>query len=509
MFSESLKKLLPEQLQQITESLAYVFPEFALLGLFLILLLGDLIFKNKAKWGLFIILLVGLIGIFALSINQFSFCQCQEVQTSFLGMIQIDSLGVFFKFIFLLSAILTLLIALKTNFWESTHFKNEFFYLLIALVLGLNIMAMSVNLLMIYIAIELVSISSYVLVFFHFNKESSEGSLKYLIFGAVSSAVMLYGMSWIYGFTGSLFINDPDFINHLSQTPTFPLLLALFLTFGGLFFKLAAVPFHIWTPDAYQAAPSPIVAFFSIAPKAAGLVLAFRLYQSITVLSIQEFEFQSIMIIVALATIIVGNFGALSQKNVKRLMAYSSIAHIGFLLIGLVAENELGHNSILFYLLTYILMNFGAFLLIEVLANMIENPSDKYQLAAYTGLGRKYPLLGVLFSIIVLALIGLPPTVGFTAKFFLFTALWDAYQNSSELLLLILFVIGLFNVVVSLFYYLKIPYFMFFKKENSNGQQIQLPSIFQRLLLLGLSLPLILFFIFPQVLTQVWDWVRF
>jgi NADH-quinone oxidoreductase subunit N len=314
---------------------------------------------------------------------------------------------------------------------------------------------------MIYLSLELISIASYILAAFHFNPKASEGSIKYLLFGAFSSGVMLYGMSLLYGFTGTLQITDNQFITGLSQTNGMAVLVGGFLAMAGLLFKISALPFHYWTPDVYQASPTAVVAFFATAPKIAGILVLWQFSQVLAGIDFWlgnlKIEWTDLLAMLA-SLIVVGNFSALWQTQAKRMLAYSAIAHAGFLLIPLVANNELGRQSLFFYLTVYVFMNFGAFWLIEIMAQVAD-----YQIKSYEGWGNAFPILGISFLLTMIALTGLPPTAGFTAKLLIFSALWEAYQASQNYLLLVLMVFGLLNTAVALYYYLKIPFYLFFR----------------------------------------------
>jgi NADH-quinone oxidoreductase subunit N len=317
-------------------------------------------------------------------------------------------------------------------------------------------MTMTTNWLMLYVSLEMVSICSYILVVFNKGKTNSEAGIKYLLFGTTSSAVMLYGISLLYGMTGTLNFVGQEFAAFLGQNPSWIANIAIFMAIGGLLFKLSAVPFHAWTPDVYEATPTPIVAFLSIAPKVAVLLVLIRLFGSLSI------DFRMMTAIVILASITIGNLSALWQTNTKRMLGYSTIAHGGFMLVGLLATNTIGVQSAIFYITTYLFITLAAFLLIDFLALKTES----YELESLRGLGQENIFLGLAAVIIMVALVGLPPTVGFTGKLLVFTALWEAYQTSHSNLLLIVLLFGLLNTAISIFYYLKIPFYMIFKEPK-------------------------------------------
>ncbi|MDO1448303.1 NADH-quinone oxidoreductase subunit N [Rhodocytophaga aerolata] len=490
--------MLSDKLNQLLQSLSGFLPEVSLAALFVVLIIVDLIFYNKEQKPTVYIALAGLVFVGVLTYQQWN--QLPSPISLFLGMIVVDKTAILFKGIFLVAAVLTLLLSLHNHKEsdERSYLKSgEYVSLLVAITLGLHLMAMAANLLMIYLSVELVSISSYILATFKHNKKGSEGGLKYLLFGAMSSGIMLYGMSLLYGFTGTLSLSLQEgttFITELLAVHSLPVLLAVFLTVGGLLFKIAAAPFHIWAPDVYESAPTPVVAFFSVAPKAAGFAVLLRFLLSTWLLYPDQIgsehfsPIRAILIAIAILTLIVGNFSALWQKNAKRMLAYSSIAHAGFMLAGLLAVNELGWQSVLFYLVVYLFMNFAAFLLIDA----IYQQRQTEEIEDYKGLGIQNQFLGVAFLIVMIALTGLPPTAGFTAKLFIFSALWQDYQSTGDNLVLLLFVVGLFNVVVALFYYLRIPYYMFFR----SGKELNTINLgmYTVLLLVFLIVAVFLFF---------------
>ncbi len=371
--------------------------------------------------------------------------------------------------------------------------RAEYLAPLIALLLGAHLMVMSSGLLMLYLSLELVSLSSYILTAHNRDAAAAEGGIKYLLFGASSSAVMLYGMSWLYGFTGSLSFTDPAFYDALSGLPRLPLLVAVFLTLGGLLFKISAVPFHIWAPDVYQAAPLPVAAFFSVVPKAAGLGVLLRLAGSLNPQGLPELPgWQTGLCVIILLTLTVGNFAALRQPDARRMLAYSSVAHAGFLLIGVVAGNAAGTESLLFYLGIYLFMNLAAFGLVSFFSQL----TGSERIESFTGLGSQVPLAGVAAVVVMVALAGLPPTAGFTAKLLIFSALWESWQTSGNGWLLAVFGLGLLNVAVSLFYYLKIPFYLFFRPAGElNGTE---SGIYGRMLIAALTLPVVLLFFKPD-----------
>jgi NADH-quinone oxidoreductase subunit N len=497
MFSKNLVSELSNQLNQILDSLVWVYPELMLASWFLLILTLDLIWRNLSFRFLAGFALLGL-GLTAGLVYR-QLLDYQPINEKlFLGMLQLNPAIIYFKFIFLLCLVFTILLAGHSRLFQQAELpKAEFFGLLLAMGLGLQLLAMSVNLLMIYLSLELISIASYILAAFHFNQKASEGSIKYLLFGAFSSGVMLYGMSLLYGFTGTLQITDNQFITGLVQTDGMAVLVGGFLAMAGLLFKISALPFHLWTPDVYQASPTAVVAFFATAPKIAAILV---LWQFSQVLGSIDFWMGNIKIawadllaILAILTIVVGNFSALWQTQAKRMLAYSAIAHAGFLLIPLVAGNELGKQSLFFYLTVYVFMNFGAFWLIEIMAQVAD-----YQIKSYEGWGNAFPVLGLGFLLTMIALTGLPPTAGFTAKLLIFSALWEAYQTSQNYLMLVLLVVGLLNAAVALYYYLKIPFYLFFRPLPSPPNPILTVKWTDYLFLTLILLPLLLLFFKPD-----------
>ena len=382
-----------------------------------------------------------------------------------------------------------------------TNLPVEWYSLLVAMTLGLFLMAISVNLLSIYLSIELVSIASYLLTALNADRKASEGGIKYLLFGAVSSAVMLYGMSLLYGMTGTLDLTVDVFGNELARQDAAVVSVALLLTLAGLFFKLAGVPFHVWTPDAYEAAPVPVAAFFSVGPKAAAILVLMRL---VTVLPVEAppggatvTALQTPLAVLALAGMFIGNLSALRQTDAKRLLAYSTIAHAGFLLVGVVSLNEAGFTAALFYVGTYLFMSLAAFFLIDLLAH--SNNSD-LTIPHLAGLGAKQPLLSAALVVVMLGLTGLPPTVGFTAKLLSFSALYEAYQQTGNPWLLALFALGLLNAIISLAYYLKIPFYLFFRPippESVAQPTVLLPKVAVAIVI-GLTIAIVALFLKPE-----------
>ena len=371
-------------------------------------------------------------------------------------------------------------------------------HLILGLTIGLFLLTTSVNLLVIYLSLELVSISSYLLTALSGSRRASEGGIKYLLFGAISSAVMLYGMSFLYGMTGTMDITSPVFAVELAKNSPFVVAVVSMITLAGFLFKLSLVPFHVWTPDAYDAAPLPIAALFSVAPKAAALLALMRLIMALP--GGQFVDIQTPLAVIALASITLGNFSALWQTDAKRLLAYSTIAHAGFLLVGVVALNEAGFEAALFYIATYLPVNLAAFFLIDLLSR---HNGGSLTIANFAGLGAKFPLLSVSLTVVMLALVGLPPTVGFTAKLLIFSALFNAYETTGNGWLLALFGLGLLNAVVSLVYYLKIPFLLFFRPAPADAPDSVRLSPIVVSIAVGLAALVVLLFLSPDWLLNL------
>jgi NADH-quinone oxidoreductase subunit N len=325
------------------------------------------------------------------------------------------------------------------------------------------------NLLMLYLALELVSLPSYVLAGFrHGDRMSSEAALKYVIFGAAASGLMLYGFSLLYGLAGTL---DLPGIGETVVSRGFAggvdaqllVVIAVLLSVAGFAFKIAAVPFHMWCPDVYEGAPTPFVAFLSVAPKAAGFAALLRFFlvgfgQPAGFPAAGEFPWPLVLGVLAMATMTVGNFAAIGQNNVKRLLAYSSIAHAGYLLMAAAVGSPLAVRGILLYLPIYLLMNMGAFMVVMA----VRERTGSESIDAYRGLGTRAPYLAVVMAIFLFSLTGIPPFAGFIGKFFLFAA---ALQTKSPFFYVVA-VVGVVNSVVSLYYYARIIRVCFLEKPD-------------------------------------------
>jgi NADH-quinone oxidoreductase subunit N len=382
---------------------------------------------------------------------------------AFFQMIFQDDFGHFCKLLFLFSSGAVILVSM-TYLEQEKLPPGEFFCLLLFGTVGMCLMATSADLIMTFLGLEVLSISTYVLVGFKArDKKSNESAIKYFLLGAFSTAFLLYGVAFIYGVAGSTnYLRIAETIRTSQDVPP-TLLLGLGLMMVGFGFKAALAPFQVWTPDVYEGAPVPITAHLAVASKAAAFMALLRiLYQVLPDLSP---HWQAILWISAAVTMLIGNVAALAQTNIKRMLAYSSIAHAGYLLVGLTAHNHLGAQSILFYLMAYALMTLGAFAVVQVFGRQNEAHVDIHD---YAGMGYRYPFLGITLSIFLISLAGIPTTAGFMGKLFLFAAAVESRMYW-------LVVIALITSAIGLYYYLRIIVFMYMHESDDSSTAIDVP----------------------------------
>ncbi|MDB4835257.1 NADH-quinone oxidoreductase subunit N [Cyclobacteriaceae bacterium] len=399
-------------------------------------------------------------------------------------------LSLFFKITSLVGATLFYIYYLTLPSDNSDEKKGEYHFLIFSTLLGINVVVMANNLLGAFLGLETISLASYALVLFGKDQRRPEAGLKYIILGAVSTAIMLFGVALLFALHGSLgfstLFNAESFTDEGSKMITF---LASIIFLIGVFFKLSSFPLHVWVPDVYQSVPLKLASFFSFGPKIAGLALLMNIISTVPD-SFQRDLLIIVLGIVIVLTMLVGNLSALSQSNSKRLLAYSSIAHSGFLLVGLLSFSEFGIEATLFYTLVYLILNFSSFYLIDLLIEVTENEQIKY----FSGLGTNQPLIGVLVVITMIGLTGLPPTIGFSGKVMVFYSLLESSAFAVDNILFWVLVIGLLNVAIALFFYLKIPYYLYFK-ESTITNSLTISSI-KKVVAVFLVSPIILLFLF-------------
>ena len=390
--------------------------------------------------------------------------------TEFSDMIQVDKYSLFFNVIFLVSTILVVLISMN-YLGRQDRRQGEYYLLILLATLGMMLMASGNELIVVFLGLELMSLSLYVLAgYFQRSMASSEAGMKYLLLGAFASGFFLYGIALIYGGAGTTSI--PQIASALTVDAKSPLLLAgMFLLVVGFGFKVALVPFHQWAPDVYEGAPTSIAAFISAGPKAAGFAAFLRIFLE-ALQSIQS-EWIVVVTILAALTMTVGNLVAIAQRNIKRMLAYSSIAHAGYVLVGLAAANKDGISSAMFYLFVYCVMNIGAFGVV-ILARTEDGES--LMISDYAGLGFKKPLLALFMTLMLLSLAGFPPTAGFVGKFYIFRSAVESGQ-------IWLVIIGAINTAISAFYYLRVVVAMYMREPEAELDFLAYP----RLLIVALT----------------------
>ena len=443
--------------------LNHFLPEAILCGTFLLCLFADLVVRGRHPFWPFVVALAGTLAALG-----FAVADIPDAPHTILGSLMVvDGLAGFFRILFIFIALMTILFS-----WSSEEImgrkrenKGEFYALVVMATAGMAVMAEARDIIMLYLSVEMVGLASYVLAgYMRTSLRSTEASLKYMIFGAVSSGIMLYGLSLLYGLTGESTFSGIQQALVAGDVQPFPLLVITILIIAGLGYKIAMVPFHFWCPDVYEGAPTPVAAFFSVGPKVAGFALMIRFFYS-TLLAgpgagaadqiLQKVDWPLLIAVLSVVTMTYGNMVALRQNNIKRLLAYSSIAHVGYLLMGFLLLTVAGLQAILFYLLVYAVMNLGAFLFVVTINNHLRSE----EIQDYAGLGFRAPWAAAMMFIFLISLTGLPPTAGFIGKFYLFAEVMHQQWYW-------LAIVGVLNSVISLFYYMKIARAMYFTKAR-------------------------------------------
>ena len=463
-----MNELLPdisERLDHIIGGLPALAPELVLIGAFVVSILSGLFLDRVWRHATFTLTAIGI----ALSALCSGFLPgAPDADGILFGMVATDAFGQYMR---LLIAVVCLLFAgfvqASPDFAAHRKRTGDLYSILLALQIGLNLMALATNWLMMFIAIEMVSIGSYLLVgYLAKDTRQSEAAMKYVLFGAVCSAVMLYGLSLLYGFTGNLDYTSAQHIQGLSDASPLLVTIALLFVFTGIGFKLTFVPFHFWTPDVYQGAPTPVTAFLSTAPKIAGIALLANVLYAWPTTSFAYQNLRLLLVVASAVTMLWGNLAALRQTDVKRMMAYSSIGHTGFLMMAVLAYTTQDHTVLLYYLAVYSLMNMGVFML----TGYIESRTGAVDVTQYHGLGKAMPLALVCFVLIMISLTGIPPTSGFVAKLLVFTAVFHDWHATGDIGMVVLLIVGALTTVISLFFYFKIPLHAFLKTADSEPE---------------------------------------
>jgi NADH-quinone oxidoreductase subunit N len=469
-----------------------------------VVMLADLFIPaRRGQSHLGVISLIGLAITAGLSVALWGYNQ----SSAFSGMIAADNFSQFFNLLFVLIVAVTILLSHEQLEREDFH-AGEYYTLLLFSAAGMMLMAGAVDLIMVFLGLELLSISLYILAgFSRLRLESEEASIKYLLLGSFASGFLLYGIALVYGSTGST--NLGCVAQALGQRSPFAtdvcrtvaatgqhvpamLLAGMGLLIVGLGFKAAVAPFHLWTPDVYEGAPTAVTAYMSVAAKAAAFASFLRVF--LIAFPSLAVDWSSMLAVIAVLTMVVGSTVAIFQQNIKRLLAYSSIAHAGYILVAVVAANRLGAQSVLFYTVVYTLMNLGAFAVVILLGRRGE---EHVQLSDYAGLGYRQPALAAAMAIFMLSLAGIPPTAGFLGKVYIFSAAIEAGQY-------VLAVLGVLASVISVYYYIRVIYIMYMVEPTRElGSPARAPwaTLAAAIAVAGV----VLLGLFPQL---IWDWTQ-
>jgi NADH-quinone oxidoreductase subunit N len=436
-----------------------ILPQILLLALAILVLLADAVWNPSQRQALGWISALGLGAV--LVVTLFFSRPSADPALLFGGMIRHDWLAFSFTILFLFSASIACMLSIGLG---GVSDRGEYYALVIVATLGMSLMASAADLVMLYLSIETTSIPLYILAgFLKQDDKSTESGLKYFLFGAMTSTVMLYGFTLLYGAAGDTNLYRLADRMLAGAIPLVYIVGAALLVLVGFSFKVAAVPFHFWTPDVYEGAPTPITAFISTASKAAGFAVLLRVL--LAVFPAVAPYWVSLLAVVAAVTMTLGNLLALAQKNIKRLLAYSSIAHAGYALIGVVALSQFGAGSMVFYLGAYVLTNLAAFAVVVLFARA----AGSEEIADYAGMSRRSPGLALAMLVAMLSLAGMPPLAGFVAKFFVFAA---AVQSG----LVWLAVLGVLNAIIGLYYYLTVLKVIYLYRSEHEDKPIMLPT---------------------------------
>ncbi|MGA6994570.1 MAG: NADH-quinone oxidoreductase subunit N [Candidatus Deferrimicrobiaceae bacterium] len=476
------------------DSLRYFLPELAITATILLLVMVHVVGKNRRSAAAALLALVGTgtAILFAL------LPPAGGGMGLFEGMVVLDGFAAFFKVLTALATAIVIFMSIDcAELSERT--QAEYYVFLLSVLLGMFLLSSATDIVMLYLAIELVSIPSYLLAGYLKGKASStEASMKYVVYGATASGVMIYGFSLLYGMTGSTQISAIGNALTMGTVPL-PAMLAAVMVTVGFGYKIAAVPFHMWSPDVYEGAPTPVTAFLSVGPKAAGFAVLVRFFYTVFAspdaaggmwkLS-SSVDWTFMFAVLSAVTMTVGNLVAINQRNVKRLLAYSSIAHAGYMLMGFVLLTAAGLKAILFYLVVYLFMNLGAFYVVVLVAN----GSRDEDISHFSGLGTRAPLAAVSLAVFLFALTGIPPFSGFIGKVYLFA---EVINRGVYWLALV----AAINSVVSLYYYARIVKVMFLEDPT---QTSKLPvSFVPRVMLAILVVPTLLLGIYWEPVIRI------
>src|SRR5262252_3348071 len=445
-----------------TSDFYYILPELVITTGALVVLIADVLLPRESRAALAWITLA-VIGATLASLAPFTSTHVEVAR----GLLAVDRFALFFKIVFLIAAAITVLMSTRYLAVEGAS-PGEYYFLILCATLGMMVMAGGIDLITIFIGLETMAVSFYILAgFIKPSERSNEAAVKYFLLGAFSLGILLYGMSLMYGLSGTtnLRVMATSF-DAVARDPR--LVLAVILVVAGVGFKIAAVPFHMWAPDVYEGAPTPVTAFLSVGSKAASFAMLLRIFlEGMPSLSA---DWRILFEVLAIVTMTVGNLAALTQSNIKRMLAYSSIAHAGYLLIGIVAAGAgytRGVTAALVYLFIYAFMQLGAFAII-VLLHRQDVIGD--ELKDLSSLSSRRPLAAFAMLLFMLSLGGIPPTAGFMGKFWLFSA---AIESGYVWLA----VIGVLNSAISLYYYIRVVVFMYLKKDATGSEPVFSPAL--------------------------------
>jgi NADH-quinone oxidoreductase subunit N len=451
---------------------AAIMPETILSVVAMVLLLLNVFVPSEQKSYLGYLSIVGIVVTFCTLVGGWG-----NPQSGFNGAVLQDNFALVFKGIFLVAGVLSILIS-DQYFQREGCNHGELYPLILLATAGMMLMASGTDLMTIFLGLEVMSVSLYILAGFNReNPKSNEAGIKYFLLGAFSTGFLLYGMALTYGATGTTkvaAIAAYVAANGIAAS-NLMLIVGMLLMAVGFSFKVAAAPFHMWTPDVYEGAPTPVTAFMSVGPKAAGFAAFLRIL--VMALPALKAEWSALLWILAVLTMTVGNVTALYQRNVKRMLAYSSIAHAGYLLVGFVPGNPVGQAGMMFYLLSYAFMNIGAFAIIVLIGKKGDANND---LDDFTGLGHKRPVLALVMSIFLFSLAGIPPAAGFIGKFYLFSGAIQAGY-------IWLAIIGVLNSAASVFYYLRVMVFMYMKEPTGEFETLNVTPAIAACLLISVA----------------------